>query len=116
MDSKAEGRRQAELVKQRTQMREEFERQKQNLINETERARPSAQRFVGQHDSMEESLKKHTVGLVHLEEFQQRRKEIEELKAREAAKTSLKYVSPLNFLISASWADLAVGRRDAYVV
>lgn len=102
MDSKAEGRRQAELVKQRTQMREEFERQKQNLINETERARPSAQRFVGQNDSMEESLKKQTVGLVHLEEFQQRRKELEELKAREAAKTILKYVSPLNFPKSAS--------------
>lgn len=92
-DNKAEGRRQAELVKQRTQMREDFERQKQTLINETEKARPSAQRFVGENDSMEESLKKHTVGLVRLEDFQQRRKEIEELKAREAAKTSeLKYV------------------------
>jgi protein FAM50 len=95
-DNKGEARRQAELVKQRNQMREDFERQKQNLINETERARPSAQRFVGENDSMEESLKKHTVGLVRLEDFQQRRKEIEELKAREAAKTSeLKYVSPL---------------------
>lgn len=93
-DNKAEGRRQAELVKQRTQMREDFERQKQNMINETEKARPSTQRFVGEHDSMEESLKKHTVGLMHLDDFQQRRKELEELKAREAARTSeLKYVS-----------------------
>ncbi|KAI0320722.1 XAP5-domain-containing protein [Amylostereum chailletii] len=82
-----EGRREDALAKQRNQAREEFERQKQQLINETEKARPSAQRFVGQNDSMEESLKKSTVGLVRLEEFQQRRKELEEAKAREAART-----------------------------
>ncbi|TFK42417.1 XAP5, circadian clock regulator-domain-containing protein [Crucibulum laeve] len=87
--SKAEGRREDALAKQRNQMREEFERQKQTLISETEKARPSTNRFVGQHDSMEESLKNSTVGLVHLEEFQQRRKEIEEAKAREAAKSSV---------------------------
>ncbi|KAK0210863.1 XAP5, circadian clock regulator-domain-containing protein [Desarmillaria ectypa] len=86
--SKAEGRREDALAKQRDQMREEFERQKKNLINETEKARPSANRFVGQHDSMEDTLKHNTVGLVHLEEFQQKRKELEEAKAREAAKTS----------------------------
>jgi protein FAM50 len=87
-DNKAEGRRQDALEKERDKMREEFQRQKQQLINETEKARPSSSRFVGQNDSMEESLKKHTVGLVKLEDFQQRRKEIEEAKAREAAKTS----------------------------
>ncbi|KAH8107135.1 XAP5, circadian clock regulator-domain-containing protein [Cristinia sonorae] len=86
--NQGEGRREDALVKQRTQMREEFERQKQNLINETEKARPSSNRFVGQHDSMEDTLKKSTVGLVHLEEFQQRRKELEEAKAREAARTN----------------------------
>ncbi|KAK7467258.1 hypothetical protein VKT23_004315 [Stygiomarasmius scandens] len=86
--SKAEGRREDALVKQRDQMREEFERQKKNLINETEKARPSSNRFVGQHDSMEDSLKHSTVGLVHLEEFQQKRKELEEAKAREAARTN----------------------------
>jgi protein FAM50 len=92
--SKAEGRREDALAKQRSQMREEFERQKQTLINETEKSRPSSNRFVGQHDSMEESLKNSTVGLVRLEDFQQRRKELEEAKAREAARTSdLKYVS-----------------------
>lgn len=91
--NQAEGRREDALVKQRTQMREEFERQKQNLIQETEKARPSSNRFVGQHDSMEDTLKQSTVGLVKLEEFQQRRKELEEAKAREAARTSeLKYV------------------------
>ena len=91
--SKAEGRREDALTKQRTQMREEFERQKQSLIQETEKARPSSNRFVGQNDSMEDTLKKSTVGLVRLEDFQQRRKELEEAKAREAARTSeLKYV------------------------
>ncbi|OBZ75932.1 Protein FAM50 [Grifola frondosa] len=37
---------------------------------------------------MEDTLKKSTVGLVRLEDFQQRRKELEEAKAREAARTS----------------------------
>jgi protein FAM50 len=91
--SKAEGRREDALVKQRAQMREEFERQKQSLINETEKARPSASRFVGQNDSIEDNLKYSTVGLVRLEDFQQRRKELEEARAREAARTNeLKYV------------------------
>ncbi|KAI0064559.1 XAP5-domain-containing protein [Artomyces pyxidatus] len=85
--NKAEGRREDALVKQRNQAREDFERQKQQLINETEKARPSTNRFVGQNDSMEDSLKRSTVGLVRLEEFQQRRKELEEAKAREAART-----------------------------
>ncbi|KAF8892469.1 XAP5-domain-containing protein [Infundibulicybe gibba] len=90
--NKAEGRREDALAKQRTQMREDFERQKQSLIKETEKARPSSNRFVGQHDSMEDTLKNSTVGLVHLEDFQQKRKELEEAKAREAARTNdLKY-------------------------
>src|SRR6267154_3510636 len=80
-----EGRREDALVKQRNLAREEYERQKQQLINETEKARPSAHRFVGQNDSMEDSLKNSTVGLVKLEDFQQKRKELEEAKAREAA-------------------------------
>ncbi|KAH7929721.1 XAP5-domain-containing protein [Leucogyrophana mollusca] len=86
--NQAEGRREDALVKQRTQMREEYERQKQTLINETEKSRPSSNKFVGQNDSMEENLKNSTVGLVRLEDFQQRRKEIEEAKAREAARTN----------------------------
>jgi protein FAM50 len=91
--SRAEGRRQDELTKQREQMREQFEKQKQALVNETEKARPSSNRFVGQNDSMEESLKKSTIGLVRLEDFQARKKEIQEAKEREAAMTSeLKYV------------------------
>ncbi|OAX36677.1 XAP5-domain-containing protein [Rhizopogon vinicolor AM-OR11-026] len=88
----AEGRREDAFAKQRAQNREEYERQKQTLINETEKSRPSASKFVGQNDSMEETLKNQTIGLVRLEDFQQRRKELEEAKAREAARTSeLKY-------------------------
>lgn len=110
--NQAEGRREDALVKQRNQMREEFERQKQSLINETEKARPSAHRFVGQHDSMEDTLKKSTVGLVHLEEFQQRRKELEEAKAREAAMTSeLKYVMILALLSCMSAHSYMVAYR-----
>ena len=92
-NSKAEGRREDALIKDRAAMREEYERQKQQLIQETEKARPSASRFVGQNDSMEDTLKKSTVGLVKLQDFQQRRQELEEKKAREAARTDeLKYV------------------------
>ena len=49
-------------------------------MSETEKARPSNQRFVGVSDSMEDSLKQSTVGLVHLNDFVQRRQEIEEAK------------------------------------
>lgn len=86
--SQSEGRREDILAKQRLQMREEFERQKASLISETEKARPSSNRFVGQNDSMEDSLKNSTVGLVKLEDFQLKRKALEEAKAREAARTS----------------------------
>ncbi|KAH8116855.1 XAP5-domain-containing protein [Phellopilus nigrolimitatus] len=85
--SQSEGRREDAFAKERTRMREDYERQKEKLISETEKSRPSTARFVGQNDSMEDSLKKTTVGLVRLEDFQQRRRELEEAKAREAAKT-----------------------------
>jgi len=91
--SRAEGRRQEELTKERQRMREQYEKQKAALVEETEKARPSSNRFVGQNDSMEDSLKRSTVGLVKLEEYQARRKEIQEAKEREAAMTNeLKYV------------------------
>jgi hypothetical protein len=87
-DNKGEARRSDALVKERNKMREEFKRQKQQLIDETEKARPSTNRFVGQNTSGEELLKKQTVGLVRLEDFEEVRREIDELKAREAAQTS----------------------------
>ncbi|KAF8519488.1 XAP5-domain-containing protein [Hysterangium stoloniferum] len=85
--SQLEQRRQAGLEKQRKEAQEEYERQKASLIAETEKSRPSSNRFVGQYDSMEDTLKRSTVGLVHLKEFQERRQELEEAKAREAART-----------------------------
>lgn len=96
-----EGQRFEALQKERERAREQYEQQRTRLINETEKARPSNARFVGQHETVEESLRRQTVGLQRLEDFQQKRKELEELKAREAAKTDeLKYVSCLQLLSS----------------
>ncbi|KZT55064.1 XAP5-domain-containing protein [Calocera cornea HHB12733] len=82
-----EARRQAAMEKAREEMLAEFERQKEAIRAETEKARPGANRFVGVQDTTEEALKKSTVGLVQLEEFQSARKALEEAKAREAART-----------------------------
>ncbi|KAG8895162.1 hypothetical protein FRC00_007854 [Tulasnella sp. 408] len=82
--SQSEGRRQQALDKQRQAMMEEFDKQKQTLLNETEKSRPGNNRFVGQNDSMEDSLKKATVGLVTVEDFKKAREALEEAKARES--------------------------------
>lgn len=66
----------------------EFDRQRQDIVKDTESNRTAADRFVGKNDSIEETLKKQTVGLVRLEDFQKRRGELEEEKRREAAKTN----------------------------
>ncbi|KAF7304982.1 hypothetical protein MKEN_01212900 [Mycena kentingensis (nom. inval.)] len=76
------------LMQKRMQNHEAYIKTKNAIVAETERARPSANRFVGTVDSMETALRDNTVGLVHLEDFQQRRKEIEEAKAREAARSN----------------------------
>lgn len=68
-------------------MMQEFARQKEEIAKETEKRRPDANRFVGQNDSMEETLKKSTVGLVKLEDFRNKRKALEEDEARKAART-----------------------------
>lgn len=53
---------------------------------------------------MEESLKKSTIGLVRLEDFQNRRKELEEAKAREAARTDeLKYIYFIEMAEKTRW-------------
>ena len=56
-------------------------------VQETEKSRPGTARFVGQSDSIDESLKKQTVGLVRLEDFQNKRRQLEEAQARSAART-----------------------------
>jgi protein FAM50 len=58
------------------------------LIAETEKARPSAQKFVGENSTMEDSLKTSTIGLVKLEDYTQKRLALEEQAARDAARTS----------------------------
>lgn len=86
--SQSEAQRGDALAKQRLQQREDYERQKTTIITETEKSRPSASRFVGQNESMEDNLKSSTVGLVYLEDFQLKRKAYEEARAREAARTN----------------------------
>ncbi|CAK9782552.1 XAP5-domain-containing protein [Cutaneotrichosporon oleaginosum] len=55
-------------------------------------AQPAA-RFVNVTESVDERLKKSTIGLVTLEDFQKTKEEIEEEKRREAAKTAADKIS-----------------------
>lgn len=65
----------------------DFEKQKQALLQESERAgRSAGDRFVGKIDSIDEALKKSTVGLVKLEDFQRTRLQLEEKKRLESGK------------------------------
>ncbi|KAJ9476836.1 hypothetical protein PHBOTO_000500 [Pseudozyma hubeiensis] len=86
--SHSELRRQGKHEKARAKMMEDFERQKADLVKESERNRTGSDRFIGKNDSMEDALKKSTIGLVHLEDFQKLRSELEEEKRREAARTN----------------------------
>ncbi|PWZ02681.1 XAP5-domain-containing protein [Testicularia cyperi] len=86
--SQSELRRHGKHEKARQKMMDDFERQKADLLKDAERNRTGSDRFVGKNDSMEDALKKSTIGLVHLEEFQKLRSELEEEKRREAARTN----------------------------
>jgi protein FAM50 len=84
----SEARRADKHSKARTAMLEEFERQKAELVASTEKnSKVPSDRFTSKTDTIEESLKKNTVGLVSAEDFKKRREELEELKRREAAQT-----------------------------
>jgi protein FAM50 len=84
----SEARRADKHTKAREQMMAEFERQKADLVADTEKnTKAPSDRFTSKTDSIEESLKKNTVGLVSAEDFKKRREELEELKRREAAQT-----------------------------
>lgn len=81
-----EGRRQALLEKQRTQLLQDVANQKQALQQETERRNQSASaRFTSRIEGVDEQLKKSTIGLVTLDEFRRTRNDIEEAQRREAA-------------------------------
>jgi len=68
-------------------MMSDFEQQRIQIAKDHE-VKSSADKFVSQHDNVEEALKKSTVGLVHLKDFRKVRLELEEQKKREAAKTN----------------------------
>lgn len=89
----AEQTRLRELTKQRQEAHDDIERQKSLLSAESTRDRTSASRFVGRTEGLEETLKTETVGLQRLEDFQSKKKALEEQIAREAARTDeLKWV------------------------
>ncbi|PWN30354.1 XAP5-domain-containing protein [Jaminaea rosea] len=84
-----EHRRQGKHEKAREAMMKDYERQREDMAKESERnQRKAGDRFTSNTDSIEETLKKSTIGLVSAEDFKKRREELEELKRREAAKTS----------------------------
>ncbi|KAH8923048.1 XAP5-domain-containing protein [Atractiella rhizophila] len=87
--SQSEKSRQAALEKKRADFLTSVAQEKQRIISESSKDRTSAARFVGQNDSMEEVLKKGTVGLVHLDSFKAVQEELQEQKRREAAGTDL---------------------------
>lgn len=99
-----------ELSSQREAAHAEIERQKAALSAETSRDRTSSSRFVGRTEGLEESLKTSTVGLQRLEDFQQKKKALEEQMAREAARTDeLKYAlrvpGPTNVSLTLIWTE-----------
>lgn len=90
----SEARRADKHTKARQQMMEEFERQKAELVASTEKnSKAPSDRFTSKTDSIEETLKKSTIGLVSAEDFKRKREELEEHKRRQAAQTDeLKWV------------------------
>ncbi|ORX82842.1 XAP5-domain-containing protein [Basidiobolus meristosporus CBS 931.73] len=85
----SEGLRQAMLEKQRQKMLDDFEKKREQITKDS-KVRIGSDKFVSQHDSTETMLKKSTIGLVQLEDFQRIRSEIELRRAQEAAKTLVK--------------------------
>lgn len=86
--SRDEARRAEKHAKARAAMQADFDRQKADLQRETEKTgRAPTERFVGKTESIEETLKKQTVGLVSAEDFKKRREELEEFKRKETLRT-----------------------------
>ncbi|KAK9711757.1 hypothetical protein K7432_007598 [Basidiobolus ranarum] len=85
----SEGLRQVMLEKQRQKMMEEFEKKREQITKDS-KVRIGSDKFVSQNDSTETILKKSTIGLVQLEDFQRIRSEIELRRAQEAAQTLVK--------------------------
>lgn len=70
-------------------MLEEYERQRAEVAATAEKNAnvASSSRFTSKTESIEDTLKKSTIGLVSAEDFKKRREALEEQKRREAAQT-----------------------------
>jgi protein FAM50 len=86
--SQSEKRRQEQLERKRQEVLADYASQREKLAAEAEKDRTAADRFVTVTETMEERLKKSTVGLVHAEDFQKIRAELEEENRRKAAQTN----------------------------
>jgi protein FAM50 len=86
--SQSEKRRQEQLEKKRQEVLADYASQREKLAADAEKDRTSADRFVRVQETMEERLKKSTVGLVHAEDFKKVREELEEENRRKAAQTN----------------------------
>lgn len=86
--SQSEKRRQEQLERKRQEVLAEYASQREKLAAEAEKDRTAADRFVKVTETMEERLKKSTVGLVHAEDFKKVREELEEENRRKAAQTN----------------------------
>ncbi|KAK9897440.1 XAP5-domain-containing protein [Cystobasidium minutum MCA 4210] len=86
--SQSEKRRQEQLERKRQEVLAEYASQREKLASEAEKDRTAADRFVKVTETMEEKLKKSTVGLVHAEDFKKVREELEEENRRKAAQTN----------------------------
>jgi len=73
----AEGARQHLLEKRRNQMLEDYQKQKMQIAKDNN-IKIGNDKFVTQNDSTETELKKRTIGLVMLEDFQRIREQIDE--------------------------------------
>lgn len=86
--SQSEKRRQEQLERKRQEVLADYASQREKLASEAEKDRTAADRFVKVTETMEERLKKSTVGLVHAEDFKKVREELEEENRRKAAQTN----------------------------
>lgn len=81
--------RQAQLERQRAQMMLDFENQRIQ-IHKDNQVTVGPEKFVTEVESLESSLKRSTVGLIKLEDFQRIKNELKELNAKESSKTQKK--------------------------
>ncbi|OZJ03024.1 hypothetical protein BZG36_03981 [Bifiguratus adelaidae] len=82
-----QGNRQRMLEKQREEMMNEFERQRQQIAKDNQ-VKVGSDKFVSQAGDIDSQLKASTVGLVELNDFRRIRENLEEKKRKEAALTS----------------------------